>query len=439
MVKKLLFDKLIRCEDNRRLFYKVVFTLFASILVASCSQDSEPNVTELAPVTQEIRYRLPEAGEVTLVWGVDGWGMLPEEEIPPGTEIEAEILHTSMSREGDDFVARLVVPAWTLIDFGFLVSETSDGTGIKPIWDGSEDYQSQATEQGQIVEIEPDLTSPIWEFIGNPDVIQEFRHTMPGAGEVFLVWGVDGWGILPENMRPADTIVVDNLMRTLMHHQGETFSVEIKIPLDSLIDFGFLITKTSDGSEIQPMWEGSEDFQFVLYEQSEAIEVVSELSLENALVIESPAENSHELMNFIYHLPGAGSVDLVWGIDGWLTLPEDQIPDNIKIKNGVMHTIMDKQGDNFLAIINFPPGSQVDYGFLITSTQDGEPENIWEAEGDSGYYESITSDGILTVQSGVILPSIRSATTSRRLVVALYIVISVIIVFFVGYLFDYRL
>ena len=106
MVKKLLFDKLIRCEDNRRLFYKVVFTLFASILVASCSQDSEPNVTELAPVTQEIRYLLPEEGEVTLVWGVDGWGMLPEEEIPPGTEIEAEILHTSMSREGDDFVAR---------------------------------------------------------------------------------------------------------------------------------------------------------------------------------------------------------------------------------------------------------------------------------------------------------------------------------------------
>ena len=40
---------------------------------------------------------------------------------------------------------------------------------------------------------------------------QEIRYQPADAGEVVLVWGVDGWAALPEAQRPADTQIKDAL------------------------------------------------------------------------------------------------------------------------------------------------------------------------------------------------------------------------------------
>jgi hypothetical protein len=56
-------------------------------------------------VTQEIRYHTPEASEVFLVWGINGWNVVPEENRPAGTVVKNDVMHTPMVREGGTFVA----------------------------------------------------------------------------------------------------------------------------------------------------------------------------------------------------------------------------------------------------------------------------------------------------------------------------------------------
>jgi len=47
-------------------------------------------------------------------------------------------------------------------------------------------------------------------------VAQEIRYDMPEAGEVFLVWRINGWRVVPEENRPARTMVKDAVMHTQM-------------------------------------------------------------------------------------------------------------------------------------------------------------------------------------------------------------------------------
>lgn len=86
-------------------------------------------------LTQEIRYHLPEAGEVFLVWGINGWTLVPEETRPAGTVVKNAVMHTPMIHQGDMFVAQVQVPTGTTIDYGFLITKSRSGTYVG-IWDG---------------------------------------------------------------------------------------------------------------------------------------------------------------------------------------------------------------------------------------------------------------------------------------------------------------
>ncbi len=60
-------------------------------------------VQDQPPVTQEIRYHMPEAGEVFLVWGVDGWKIVPEAQRPAGTFVQGAIMYTPMIQDSMGF------------------------------------------------------------------------------------------------------------------------------------------------------------------------------------------------------------------------------------------------------------------------------------------------------------------------------------------------
>jgi hypothetical protein len=87
-------------------------------------------------VAQEIRYRLPLADEVTFLWGVNGWEMAPEAWWPPGTTVANQVMSSPMLVAEGDFVVTLHVPPGTTIDYGFLVTKTSEGEMIEAVWDG---------------------------------------------------------------------------------------------------------------------------------------------------------------------------------------------------------------------------------------------------------------------------------------------------------------
>jgi len=118
--------------------------------------------SQLTPrlVTQQILYHAPEAvTEVILVWGINDWQLAPESMRPAGTTIQDAALHTPMYREGDVFIFGGAVPAGTIINYGFLVTEKRQGITIKTLWDQQPNYQVTVDEAG-VIEIDAAQTLP---------------------------------------------------------------------------------------------------------------------------------------------------------------------------------------------------------------------------------------------------------------------------------------
>ncbi len=112
-----------------------------------------------------------------------------------------------------------------------------------------------------------------------PSAILEFRYTAPEAGEVFLVWGVDGWKVLPEETRPPATLVKNSLMYTSMKLDGNDFVVRFDVPVNMTVDYGFQIRRKRSGAAIEWVWEG--DYHFICRQDS-TIAVHTEVSLAGA-------------------------------------------------------------------------------------------------------------------------------------------------------------
>jgi hypothetical protein len=81
-------------------------------------------------VTHVLRYNLSEAGEVALIWGVNGWHMLPEAQRPAGTTIvktTSDVMQTPMKRTNGSFEVTLQVPAGSTIDYLFHITQARSG------------------------------------------------------------------------------------------------------------------------------------------------------------------------------------------------------------------------------------------------------------------------------------------------------------------------
>lgn len=130
----------------------IVYALTTLLLVflmgaAACNQEPPETVSQQSSletgdlVPQEIHYINPNAGEVLLAWGVDGWQALPETLFPDGTFMQNNVMHTPMQPEDGRFVVTIAIPGEAVLDYGFFV--VTDGSGrTVDLWDG--DYQLTA-------------------------------------------------------------------------------------------------------------------------------------------------------------------------------------------------------------------------------------------------------------------------------------------------------
>ncbi|MGH2521104.1 MAG: hypothetical protein ACRDH2_01260 [Anaerolineales bacterium] len=268
---------------------------------------------EAQTVRLDFHYELPEAGEVVLVWGINGWAAVPEALRPAGTTLENNVMHTPMTHEDGRFIAIVQAPSDAIVDYGFLITKMRDGTAINPIWDGRDDYQALAT-QASVIEIKGGVTldKPSAFDINAPLVTQNFRYELPGAGEVFLVWGVNGWVVVPESLRPAGTTLQNNVMHTPMTREEDTFVATVRVPSGATLDYGFLITKKRDGTAITPFWDGSLDYQTAaIVNNTIELEASSQAALRT-----TPVEQVLKWPGFWLIVIG-GSLILVIGLIRW--------------------------------------------------------------------------------------------------------------------------
>jgi hypothetical protein len=121
--------------------------------------------TAIAPqaqqvVAMEIRYHFPEADEVVLVWGINGWQVTPESLRPAGTIVRDRGMYTPMSHIDSAFVTRVQAPAGATIDYVFQITKDRSGSSVN-IWDANgnpkQDYHSVA-ESGGVAEVTASVT-----------------------------------------------------------------------------------------------------------------------------------------------------------------------------------------------------------------------------------------------------------------------------------------
>jgi hypothetical protein len=93
-------------------------------------------------------------------------------------------------------------------------------------------------------------------------VAQEIRYRLSEAGQVFLVWGTDGWKFEPEERRPAGTVIENHVMTTPMERSGDRFVVKLQLPQGTAIDYGFQVRTLRDGSPL-PVWTWDGDYRTV--------------------------------------------------------------------------------------------------------------------------------------------------------------------------------
>ena len=92
--------------------------------------------------------------------------------------------------------------------------------------------------------------------MADPSMVSiEVRYLAPAAGEVELVWGINGWQTLAEAYRPSGTHIRNKVMSIRMTRLEKEFIATVPALKDGTMEFGFLITKTAGGASIQS-WDG---------------------------------------------------------------------------------------------------------------------------------------------------------------------------------------
>jgi hypothetical protein len=90
-------------------------------------------------------------------------------------------------------------------------------------------------------------------------VVQEIRYTLPEEAQVYLVWGINGWRLAPEELFPAGTTVRDNVMHTPMVRTGDVLTAKIRVPAGTQVNYGFLMPRKPGLADmIWPVWSASD-------------------------------------------------------------------------------------------------------------------------------------------------------------------------------------
>ncbi|MCA9944146.1 MAG: sulfatase [Anaerolineales bacterium] len=264
-----------------RVHLLVVGLIFGFLWAGSLPQSVAAQQNERVQLT--IGYAQPEAGEVVLVWGVNGWQALPEGERPSQTTIHDGVMWTPMAQADGQFAVTLALPAGTTVEYGFLVTQRLDGTAVS-IWEanGSRDFQVVVADEQILVHqsaISLFEDAVITVPAAGDWVTQQIFYELPEAGEVVLVWGLDGWKRLPEANLPTNTTLQDGVMHTSLMGNGRYFSTALTVPAGTTLDFGFLITRKRTGEAITA-WEanGNKDFHAAA-DESTPVRIQSKLAL----------------------------------------------------------------------------------------------------------------------------------------------------------------
>jgi len=236
-------------------------------------------------VTIEIRYYAPGAGVVDFIWGIDGWQVVPEELQMEGSSVENGVTLTPMQREDKTFVAEIRVPAGSSVQYRFAIKETIDGMAVDN-WDSGTDPEGGSMPVQPVLVASYDKVFRVDASVNpnTPVINQVFLYRHPEAEAAILVWGINGWQLVPEAVNATDTVISGDYMNTKMLRRGDNFQTSIQIPKGSVVQYGFSFSEGSKRGDSEPEWTWGGE-HFLLANEDGAVEVVKyEASPSNLLL-----------------------------------------------------------------------------------------------------------------------------------------------------------
>jgi hypothetical protein len=224
-------------------------------------------------VSVEFRYRRPGANGAALVWGIDGWNPVEPGLRPSGTELRRKVMVTPMTQSATSFFVVLRVPARRSLEYGFLATDSANG---REVWDGSYATRTDTTATVDIW-AKPDSSAVLAAGSDTTGLIATtVSYRTSFAAEVFVVWGINGWNVVPAAVRPGSTEIVNQRMKTRMTPDRGGFVAVIDVPPGVKLDYGFTITKRRGiFNLIGPMWDPRNDHPTI--EVGRSIEATSAL------------------------------------------------------------------------------------------------------------------------------------------------------------------
>jgi hypothetical protein len=192
----------------------------------------------------EFTYYAPGVTEAVLVWGVDGWQKLPEEARPADTSIENGAMRTVLARSGHEFHAQVRLPRGSIFDFGISINKCADKSISPAVWDdlhGAVIPSSGAITVRSLLRCD-DIGGVVFSSAA-PPVKKTIRYINPDAGEVWIVWGLNGWHGVEGKYRNTGTVASSRGMRELMKRGDDGFTADVTVPEGSTVNFGFLVTR----------------------------------------------------------------------------------------------------------------------------------------------------------------------------------------------------
>ena len=105
------------------------------------------------------------------------------------------------------------------------------------------------------------------------------------------------------------------------------------------------------------------------------------------------------VMNARYHMPEAGEVIFVWGINGWRPIDKEMRPPGTTVDRRLMYSPMVHVDNTFTIKIQVPSGATVDYVFLIKKNRAGSAVDIYDTNGKRDYH-SVAAEGVVAEVKG---------------------------------------
>ncbi len=170
----------------------------------------------------------------------------------------------------------------------------------------------------------------------------------------------------------------------------------------------------------------SQTSQYVIYRVLSPAEV-STLALSQAQTLARAADTPLVTQDIRYHMPEAGEVFLVWGINGWAVVTEETRPAGTRVKDALMYTPMVREGDTFVAKVQVPSGATIDYVFETTKLRGGVASEVWDTNSDQDYHSIAAQDGVVEVQTTLALAQGRTLASTLDTLLPLLLVLGVVL------------